>query len=57
MKYEVIIIRTGYSRETIIIEADSIDDAAELACEEAYNRDFSTEYASEHNVEYVMELT
>ena len=47
MKYEVEILRIGYSSRTFEIEADNEEQAENLALEEAYNTGFD-----EYNADY-----
>ena len=45
MKYEVEVTRISYATESFLIEADSRDEAEELAMDEAYNTSFDEDSA------------
>ena len=52
MKYDIHVVRTGYSHLNVIIEADSEEEAKQLVIQEAENTEMSDK-SSEYEVESV----
>lgn len=56
MKYDVEVTRISYARQTVSIEAESVDRAKELALIQAPEEEFST-YGNEYEVSFVQTST